>query len=39
VINRKDCGLGWNQLLETAGVVVGDDVKISIDAEVVATPE
>jgi len=24
---------------ETGGVVVGDDVKISIDAEIVATPE
>jgi polyisoprenoid-binding protein YceI len=38
-INRKDFGLGWNQLLETGGVVVGDEVKISIDAEIVATPE
>jgi polyisoprenoid-binding protein YceI len=38
-INRKDFGLGWNQLLETGGVVVGDEVKISIDAETVATPE
>ena len=38
-INRKDFGLGWNQLLETGGVVVGDDVKIAIDAEIVAQPE
>ena len=38
-INRKDFGLGWNQLLETGGVVVGDEVKISIDAELVAPPE
>ena len=35
-INRKDFGLGWNQLLETGGVVVGDEVKISIDSQVVA---
>jgi hypothetical protein len=28
--------LGWNQLLETGGVVVGDEVKIPIDAEIVA---
>jgi polyisoprenoid-binding protein YceI len=35
-INRKDFGLGWNQLLETGGVVVGEEVKISIDAQVVA---
>jgi polyisoprenoid-binding protein YceI len=38
-INRKDFGLGWNQLLETGGVVVGDEVKISIDAEIMAKPE
>ena len=31
-------GLGWNQLLETGGVVVGDEVKISIDSQVVAKP-
>lgn len=35
-ISRKDFGLTWNQLLETGGVAVGDDVKISIDAELVA---
>jgi polyisoprenoid-binding protein YceI len=35
-INRKDFGLTWNQLLEAGGVAVGDEVKISIDAEVVA---
>ena len=38
-INRKDFGLGWNQLLETGGAVVGDEVKVSIDTEIVATPE
>jgi polyisoprenoid-binding protein YceI len=32
-INRKDYGLTWNKALETGGVVVGDQVKISIDAE------
>jgi polyisoprenoid-binding protein YceI len=37
-LNRKDFGLGWNQLLETGGVVVGDEVKISIDSQVVAKP-
>jgi polyisoprenoid-binding protein YceI len=35
-ISRKDFGLVWNQLLETGGVAVGDEVKISIDAEFVA---
>ena len=38
-INRKDFGLGWNQVLETGGVMVGEDVKISIDAEIFAKPE
>jgi polyisoprenoid-binding protein YceI len=37
-INRKDFGLAWNQVLETGGVVVGDDVKISLDAELVERP-
>lgn len=34
-INRKDFGLKWNQLLETGGAVVGDEVAIVIDAEFV----
>lgn len=34
-IKRSDFGLTWNQALETGGVVVGDDVKISIDAELI----
>jgi polyisoprenoid-binding protein YceI len=37
-LTRKDFGLGWNQLLETGGVVVGDDVRTSIDSQVVAKP-
>lgn len=32
-LNRRDFGLTWNQALETGGVVVGDEVKITIDAE------
>jgi polyisoprenoid-binding protein YceI len=34
-IKRSDFGLTWNQALETGGVVVGDEIKIAIDAEVV----
>lgn len=34
-INRRDFGLTWNQALETGGVVVGDQVKISLDVELV----
>jgi polyisoprenoid-binding protein YceI len=32
-INRKDFGLGWNKTLETGGVLVGEEVEITIDAE------
>jgi len=32
-INRRDYGLNWNELLETGGVLVGDEVEIRIDVE------
>jgi polyisoprenoid-binding protein YceI len=32
-INRKDWGLSWNVALETGGVLVGDKIKLTIDAE------
>jgi len=34
-INRKDFGLLYNKLLEAGGMVVGDDVAITIEAELV----
>jgi polyisoprenoid-binding protein YceI len=34
-IKRSEFGLTWNQVLEAGGVAVGDDVKISIDVELV----
>lgn len=34
-INRKDFGLGWNQVLEAGGVVVGEKVEIAIEVELV----
>ena len=34
-LNRKDFGLTWNQALEAGGVVVGEDVKLSFDVELV----
>jgi len=34
-INRKDWGLNWNVALETGGVLVGDTVNITIEAEIV----
>lgn len=35
-ISRKSFGLTWNAALAAGGVLVGDEVKISIDAEFVA---
>ena len=32
-VNRKDFGLTWNKALETGGVVVGDEVSLTIDVE------
>ena len=32
-INRQDFGVKWNATLDNGGVVVGDDVNITIDAE------
>jgi polyisoprenoid-binding protein YceI len=34
-INRKDFGLVWNVALEAGGVLVGEDIKISIDLEAI----
>jgi polyisoprenoid-binding protein YceI len=34
-ISRSDFGVQWNQALETGGVTVGDEVKLSIDVELV----
>ncbi|WP_342542866.1 YceI family protein [Paenisporosarcina sp. FSL H8-0542] len=32
-INREDFGLTWNQALETGGVLVGKDIKITVELE------
>jgi len=37
-INRKDFGLTWNMPLETGGVLVGDEVDITIDVEIFRKP-
>lgn len=34
-INRKDFGLTWNAALETGGILVGEDVTISLDVQFV----
>jgi len=33
--DRRDFGLTWNQALETGGVVVGNDIKISLEVEAI----
>ncbi|MGA7172679.1 MAG: YceI family protein [Candidatus Dormiibacterota bacterium] len=33
-LSRKDFGLNWNVALETGGWMVGDEIKLRIDAEV-----
>ena len=34
-VNRKDFGINWNRTLDAGGVVVGDEVSITIDVEMV----
>ncbi len=38
-LNRHDFDLRWNVALETGGVLVGDEVKLSIDAQLVMQAE
>ena len=35
-INRKDFGLMWNMPIEAGGFMVGDEVKITVDVELIA---
>ena len=35
VIDRRDFGLTWNQALETGGVLVGNEIRISLEVELV----
>jgi polyisoprenoid-binding protein YceI len=34
-VNRKDYGLNWNKALETGGMLVGDEVNVGIELELV----
>lgn len=34
-INRKDFGLGWNAVLETGGVLVGEKIEITLEIEAI----
>ena len=38
VINRKDFGVTWNKSLDGGGVMVGDEVTITLDIEVTRKP-
>lgn len=35
VINRKDFGLNWSAVTEAGGIVVGDDVKLNLNIQVI----
>lgn len=34
-VNRKDFGINWNKTLDAGGVVVGDEVKVTLDLQLV----
>jgi polyisoprenoid-binding protein YceI len=34
-INRKDFGMTWNRTLDAGGLVVGDEVQITVDVELI----
>jgi polyisoprenoid-binding protein YceI len=38
-ISRKEFGLAFNALTDTGGVVVGDEVKITLEAELIQQPD
>ena len=37
-INRQNFGVSWNKTLDSGGVVVGDDVDITLDVEMIIPP-
>ena len=38
-ISRKDFGLIWNTVLETGGVMIGDDITIQCEIQLIQQPE
>ncbi len=38
-INRTAWGLTWNQVLETGGMLVGEDININLELELIKQPE
>ncbi len=39
ILNRTDWGLTWNQVLETGGVLVGEEIKIELEVEIIKQAE
>ncbi|MGB4782979.1 YceI family protein, partial [Candidatus Methylomirabilis sp.] len=37
-INRHEFGVSWSSALDRGGVIVGDDVAVTIDAEAILQP-
>jgi polyisoprenoid-binding protein YceI len=37
-LNRFDFGLNWNRMVETGGLVVSEEVKVTIDLELIQQP-
>jgi len=37
-LNRQDFGVAWNKTLDSGGVVVGDDVNVTLDVEMFVPP-
>jgi polyisoprenoid-binding protein YceI len=37
-LNRQDFGVAWNKTLDSGGVVVGDDVSVTLDVEMFVPP-
>jgi len=37
-LNRFDFGLNWNRMIETGGLVVSEEVKVTIDLELIQAP-
>ena len=38
-IDRKDFGMTWNKVLDTGGIMVGDEVNIIMEVELVIAAE
>lgn len=37
-VNREDFGMHWNEVLETGGILVGNEIEITLDIEAIQQP-